>query len=197
MKIKYILSAVFAVAILMAGNLSMAQGVQKMRITGVEMLNGEPAPAWTSFSSIQTLTIPSLQVAEYVLYIDWTSPGNISFDHEPFGGFKGYGTGAVYDGDGLQIGAVTFFYVGENLNQPAPPVLEINYQGTINAVGTIWAGPLEGLIISEKISMAGLVVIDLRVSGIPTYPEYLGCIEGFLTAPEYIDFEALKASFKD
>ena len=180
------LAAIIAVAVAATGSTLHAQGNQHLKIKGVET----PVvilPGWTSFTTQQALSIPSLQVDELIITIDWTSPGSISTQA---GGFKGYGTGIINDESGEVIGEVTFYYMGQSLSPP--PVIE--YIGEIKAVGTFFAGSLEGLVITETIVMEGIA--EIGPTGMPTYPYYLGHVDGFLTVPEFIDFQELKKAFK-
>ncbi len=162
-------------------------GEQHMRITGTEILLGPPAPDWSSFTALDVLSIPSLQMDEYAIIIDYAGPPMESFDYGLYGGFKGKVLGTIKDTDGQVIGHVVGYYVGENLS--GPPI--ILWAGEVKGVGIFWAGPLEGLAIEMNVVMQGSVDVTTGAG------DYMATFEGFLTAPVYIDFAALKASLMD
>ncbi len=162
-------------------------GEQHMRITGTEILLGPPAPDWSSFTTLEVLSIPSLQIDEYAIIIENEGPPLESFDYGLYGGFKGKSLGTIKDTGGQVIGHLVVYYVGENLS--APPV--VLYTGEVKGVGIFWAGPLEGLAVDLNIHMEG--TIDMATGG----GDYRATIDGFLTAPVYIDFAALKASLME
>lgn len=161
-------------------------GEQHMRYTGTESLLGPPAPGWTSFTAVDVLSIPSLQM-DYTIIIDWVGPPVESFDDGLYGGFMGKNLGTIKNTDGQVIGHMVGYYVGENLNPP--PVFL--YTGQIKGVGIFWAGPLEGLAIEFNGVMEGSIDMTTGAS------DYSATFEGFLTAPVYIDFPALKKALKN
>ena len=162
-------------------------GEQHIRVTGTETLLGPPAPGWTSFTALDVLSIPSLQIDEYVIVVDYSGPPLESFDYGLYGGFKGKNLGVIKNTDGQVIGHLVGYYVGENLS--GPPV--VHYTGEIKAFGMFWAGPLEGLAIDLDIHMEGSIDVTTGAG------DYMATFEGFLIAPVYIDFAALKASLMD
>jgi hypothetical protein len=162
-------------------------GEQHMRITGTESLLGPPAPGWTSFTAMDVISIPSLQIDDYTIIIDYAGPPMEFFDYGLYGGFKGRSLGIIKNTDGQVIGHLVGYYVGENLSPP--PV--VDYTGEIKAVGMFWAGPMEGLAIEMNVIMVGSIDVTTGAG------DYLATFEGFLIAPVYIDFPALKASLKE
>ena len=183
---KNVTKSIFAILLtaVLCPLVGLAQGEQHIRFTATESLLGPPAPGWTSFTALDVLSIPSLQMDEYSIVIEYEGPPLEGFPYGLFGGFKGKNKGTIMNTSGDVIGYLVAYYVGENLS--APPV--VDYTGEIKAVGMFWAGPFEGLALDINAVMTGSINV-LTGEG-----DYEATLEGFLIAPVYVDFAALKAS---
>ncbi|MEX0325806.1 MAG: hypothetical protein AB3N33_06935 [Puniceicoccaceae bacterium] len=166
-------------------------GSQHMRISGLEFLEVLPTPGWTSFTSKQVLDIPSLQVEGLILYMEFIGSMDM-LEVPPLGGFFGRASALLYLGDlsSDPVGMVSATYYGLNLSPPP----EIAYNGDITLAGVFWNGPLAGLVITQNVYMEGVVDVS---SGIPVATDYIGEIDGFLMAPDYVDVKAVKAALHD
>jgi len=182
------LSLFLVAAVLATGATLYSQGSQHVPLTGSEeavLIQ----PWWAGFTTVQTWSLPSLQVDELVLTFEASSPGGILFPLGDLLGFKGFGTGKIYNEGGDYIGDFTFYYMGQTLG--LPPVFD--YLGESAIVGTFFAGPLEGLTLTQTALMEGNVVFTMVGSiPVPSYPYYHAEIKGYLTVPEFVDFQALK-----
>ena len=184
-----VLALVFAGAALNA--IPPGEGSRHMRISGTEVLEVLPTPGWTSFTSKQVLDIPSLQIEGLVLYMEFTGSMD-SLEIPPIGGFFGRASALLYLGDlsSDPVGMISATYFGLNLSPPP----EIAYNGDITLAGVFWSGPMSGLVITQNVYMEGVVDVS---SGIPVATEYIGYIDGFLMAPDYVDVKAVKAALHD
>ena len=154
-------------------------GSQHVRFTGEENFLAL-APDYSTFITQHTISIPSLQVDEYVLILDMTTTVL-----EWLGdGYYMCGKGPIMSPDGLDV-------VGEISFVARTHVLEFTVlqPWTINVslAGVIWDGPLAGLVVTENINGSG--------TSNPWF--YEARVDGFFMVPEFVDMEALKASLAE
>ena len=135
-------------------------------------------PGFTAFTSLHTIRIPGLQVAEYVLILD-----NVTTVMTPLGdGVYMCGTTTLLSPDGMEIiGSGSWVARTHPVGPAVPGALTVD----VSLVGTIWSGPLGGLVITENIS-GGVIS-----------PAYEAQVDGFLMVPAFVDAKALKAAMAE
>jgi hypothetical protein len=108
-----------ALAALALGNFLCATppgpGFQHIQFTGIEEVAVPPVPelgpGWSVYTVKKTLSIPSLQLDELVIYVEYTYFED-ELDDGPFGAFRMHGVGTIMDADelgepGVPVGDVT------------------------------------------------------------------------------------------
>lgn len=154
-------------------------GSQHVRFTGTEHFL-DLAGDYSTFITQHTISIPSLQVDEYVLILDMTTTVM-----EWLGdGYYMCGKGPIKSPDGSTV-------VGEISFVARTHILEFTvlqpWTIDVSLAGVIWDGPLAGLVITENIRGVG--------TSAPWH--YEAIVDGFFMIPEFVDVKALKASLRD
>ena len=157
-------------------------GSQHIRFTGHEEVLVPPMPAdsgWMLLTSKYVLNLPSKGGASIELVFQWTYKEITN----PDGSAVMYGAGPILDGlGGNVIGSASFMNNGAYTAFPSPPVqpnVEWYSDGTV--VGTIWAGPYAGLVLT------GNVDIDASVNVMTNIPNwYESLLDGFLLVSDNV-----------
>jgi len=154
-------------------------GSQHIRFSGTEVMT-VLGPEFAYFSTMQTISIPSLQLDEYILVLEQTTA---VFEWLADGVYTS-GTALIKSPDGSEVVGAAGYILRTRILGPGPL---LPFTGVISVAGVIWGGPLAGLVITENILTEGT-----------TDPwTYNGLVDGFFIVPEHVDMKKLKASLAD
>ena len=153
-------------------------GSKHIRYSGTEVfLTSEPG--FVKFLSQLTISIPSLQVDEYILLLDIETT-----IYAPLGdGYYIAGKGPILcNKDRSIIGEVSFVSRTHILTF-TPEGFPLLWSIDVALTGVIWSGELAGVVLTENIYGGNTT----------NYPSYSGEVEGFMMVPQFVDMEVLKA----
>ncbi len=153
-------------------------GSKHIRITGYEVVLAPPQaaaePGWLLLQTKHTLLAKNLGGEVIELFMELTYKEVPA----PDGSFTMFGSGPIQDEGGDVIGSASFMNKGMYL--APPPWLEWVADGTL--VGTIWAGPYAGMVLTENVS------IDARINVFTGEADwYESLVDGFLIASDNVE----------